>query len=345
MSCSPLRSSGPGTRTTSCGEMSSSEVEQLEHLRGDRLLDLEPHRRPEAPPQQLLLQRLQEVLGVVLLDLQVLVAGDPEGVELEHLHAREQPPEVLADDVLQRHEPLVAQRHEPAERRRHLDPGEVLLAGLGVAHQHGHVQREAGDVGEGVGRVDRQRREHREDAVLEEPLGELLLLAVEVVPPHQVDAVGRQARHDVVAEELGVPQALLGGAGPDRLEHVARHHPGRRPDRHPGRDPALEAGHPHHEELVQVAREERDRPHPLEQGQADVLGHLEQAQVEAQPGELAVEEAVLVLRQVRQRLGVGDVRRLDLEGLVHGAVVGHRVVGGARDRPGHCHERQCGTAR
>ena len=49
---------------------------------------------------------------------------------LEHLHAGEQPLEVLADDVLERDEALVAERHEPGEDRRHLDPGEVLLAGL-----------------------------------------------------------------------------------------------------------------------------------------------------------------------------------------------------------------------
>ena len=313
--------------------------EQLEHLRGDRLLDLEAHRRAEPAPQQLLLESLQQVLGVVLLDLEVLVAGDPEGVELQHLHAGEQSLEVLADHVLQRHEPLVAQRDEPAERRRHLHPREVLLAGLRVPHQHGHVEREAGDVGERVGRVDGQRREHREDAVLEEPLAELLLLAVEVLPAHQVDAVGRQLGHQVDAEELGVALALLGGADPDRLQHVARHHPGRRPHGHAGRDPALEAGDADHEELVEVAGEERHRPDPLEQRQALVLGHLEQPQVEAQPRQLAVEEAVVVLRQVVQCLGVGHVRRLHLERLVHGSVVGHQVVGGAGDG----HGSQCGT--
>ena len=50
--------------------------------------DLEPDGRAEAAAQQFLLQRLQQVLGVVLFDLQVLVAGDAEGVVLQHLHAR-----------------------------------------------------------------------------------------------------------------------------------------------------------------------------------------------------------------------------------------------------------------
>ena len=62
-----------------------------------------------------------------------------------------------------------------------------------------------------------------------------------------------------------------------------------------GGDPALEAGHPDHEELVEVAGEDRQEPHPLEQRQVGVLGELEHPLVEAQPGQLAVEEAVVGL--------------------------------------------------
>ena len=110
MPCSPRRSSGPGSRNTSSSDDAELGDQQLEHRRVDRLLDLEPHRRAEPAAQQLLLERGEQVLGVVLLDLEVLVAGHPEGVDLEHLHAREEPLEVLADDVLERHEALVAQR-------------------------------------------------------------------------------------------------------------------------------------------------------------------------------------------------------------------------------------------
>ena len=74
--------------------------QQVEDLAVDGLLDLQAHRRPEAAPHELLLQGLEEVLGVVLLDLQVLVAGEAEGVVLQHLHAREQLLQVRGDDVL-----------------------------------------------------------------------------------------------------------------------------------------------------------------------------------------------------------------------------------------------------
>src|SRR5665647_3074270 len=78
--------------------------QQLPDPGGDVLGELQADRRPEPSAQQLLLHRLQDVLGVVLLNLHVLVAGDPEGVVLEHLHAREQGVQVHGDDVLDGHE-------------------------------------------------------------------------------------------------------------------------------------------------------------------------------------------------------------------------------------------------
>ena len=84
--------------------------EQVEHVVVDVVLDLEAHRRAEPAARQLLLHRGEEVLGVVLLDLDVLVAGDPERRVLVHLHPGEELVEVGGDDVLQRDEPRLAAR-------------------------------------------------------------------------------------------------------------------------------------------------------------------------------------------------------------------------------------------
>ena len=83
--------------------------EQVEDVVVHVLVDLEAHRRAEPATGQLLLQGGEEVLGVVLLDLEVLVAGDPEGEVLVHLHPGEELVEVGGDDVLERHEPGVEQ--------------------------------------------------------------------------------------------------------------------------------------------------------------------------------------------------------------------------------------------
>ncbi len=82
--------------------------EQVEHVVGDRGGHLQPDRRAEPAPGQLALQRLEQVLVAVLVDLEVGVAGDPEQVALDHLHAGEQLPEVGGDQVLDRQEPGAA---------------------------------------------------------------------------------------------------------------------------------------------------------------------------------------------------------------------------------------------
>ena len=71
--------------------------------------DLETHGRAEAAPGELLLQGGEQVLDVVLLDLQVLVAGDAEGEVLADLHAREQLVQVRGDDVLEGDEPCLVE--------------------------------------------------------------------------------------------------------------------------------------------------------------------------------------------------------------------------------------------
>jgi hypothetical protein len=79
---------------------------------------------------------------------------------------------------------------------------------------------------------------------------------------------------------------LLGGPepiGPSRVD--------------PGLDLVGEAGHPDHEELVLVRGVDGAKPDPLQQGHRRILGQLQHALVEIDPGELAIEV----------ELGVGEV--------------------------------------
>ena len=136
---------GEVERPGDCDDLVAVDVElfdeQLEHVRVDRLLDLEAHWRAEASARQLALEGFQQVLCLVLLDLDVLVASDPERVALENLHAGEEGVEVGGDDVLERDEALAAVEWDEAwQGRRHLDAGEVLLLGVRVAHDDGKVE-------------------------------------------------------------------------------------------------------------------------------------------------------------------------------------------------------------
>ncbi|OEI67462.1 hypothetical protein Cus16_2897 [Curtobacterium sp. ER1/6] len=290
--------------------------EQVEGHRVHVLGDLETDRRSEPTAEQFALEGLDEVLGLVLLDLDVLVAGDPEHVVLEDLHPREQVVEVVRDEVLEGDEAhpagaVVGQRDEAREVLRDLEARELLALRLRVPDADREVERQPGDVRERVRRVDRERHEHREDLLVEvlahaQPVG-----LVEVGPVLDVDARGVEVRLERVDERLGVPVLQLVRLRRDVPQDVARGAAHVRRHRDAGVDAALQPGHPDHEELVEVRREDRQEVRALEERLRAVLTELEHALVEAQPAQLAVEVAVRGQRLV-----------LDLDDLVEVVEVG-----------------------
>ena len=169
---------------------------------------------------QFALHRGKQVLGVVLLDLDVLVAGHPEGVMLEHLHAGEELREVGGDDVLERDEPLLGHWQEPRKVRRHLDPGEVLGGRSRVANDDREVEREPGDVRERVRGVDRQRSQHREDPFSEQLPQPDVFCIVEIVPAGDLDALLLQGGQDVVMEAVGLARHELPGTHQGALVYL-----------------------------------------------------------------------------------------------------------------------------
>lgn len=261
------------------------------------------------------------------------------------LHAGEEVVQVRGDDVLERHEARLeevgghrrlgaAHLEEARERRRHLDPREVLLARLGVDEDHREVEREAGDVGEGVGRVDGERGEYRVYLVAEELTQAVLLGLLDLAPAHDVDALLGEGGAHALVEDAGLHEGQVVGDAGDLLEHLARLQPGGAAHRDAGGDAALEAGDPHHEELVEVAREDREEPGALEQRDALVGGQLQDPLVELQPADLAVEEAVdrqVGCRDVLVGAGPGEAA-VGRAGAQLGRRVGRR--GADRDVPG-----------
>src|SRR5947207_3341955 len=55
---------------------------------------------------------------------------------------------------------------------------------------------------------------------------------------------------------------------------------------------ALEPGNADHEELIEVVRADRQKPHAFEQWMGVVTSFLEHTPVELQPGQLAIDEAL-----------------------------------------------------
>ena len=280
--------------------------EQLgeEGARGVR--DLQADRRSEAAAQQLLLHGVEQVLGVILFHVDVLVTSHAEGAGLLDDHAREQGFQMRGDELFHGDEAVtlvlgllighVVHRHQARQVARDLDAGEVRLAGGRVLHNHGQVDGAAGDVGERVGRVDGERRQDREHLLAVVAREALLLGGCELVPRQQDDALLLQFRQNGVDRVMCVLvlQTVCGLA--DRAQLLTRAQAGGRRHGDARVDTALQAGDADHEELVEVVREDRGEARAFDDRQVLILCKLEDALVELQPAQLTVEETV-----VRQR--------------------------------------------
>ena len=299
--------------------------QQVEDVRVDGLLDLQAHRRPEAAPHELLLQGLEQVLGVVLLDLQVLVAGDPEHVVLQHLHAREQLLQVRGDDVLQRDVAAAGRPPGSGTAAAAPSPGRSArwpLTGLRTTTARFRDRPEmygkgcAGSTASGVstGKIWCRKRVNRRAC----SFSVSSLQRTRWMP----SSASAGATSSLVAG--GVPGHELAGAGPDHLQHLAGLEAGGGAGGDAGGDAALQAGHPDHEELVQVAGEDRQEVRPLQQRRGRVLGQFQHALVEREPAALPVEEAAL--RQLGAVVASVVLVRVEV-GVEVGFQVGDRVRG------------------
>ena len=198
--------------------------------------------------------------------------------------------------------------HEARQRVGHLDAREALVA-VGVAEQHAEVVAHVGDVRERAARVERQRREHREDPVLVVAPQRGALPRVEVGVVDDVDA-GRLELGPELAEALArrlhdAPGALL-RERQQLLRRVAVG--GRLGDA--GLDLLPQAGDAHHEELAEDRADDADELDALEEGVVGVASLVQHALEEVEHAQLAVD----VERRVAE-VGVGQLRlRLQLSG-------------------------------
>ena len=267
-------------------------LQPLEHRARGRAGDLEPHDVAEAAAAQLVLDRLEQVVGLVR-DLEVGVAGDPEHRALHDLHAGEEPVEEVGDHALERQQPAVrAGREEARQPFRHLHAGEALLAALRVAREHPEAEGQARDVREALPGADAERRQHGEDLAVEAVLEHAQLVGIEVAHRRDRDPLLRERGGERLLPELRLLRGQLEDALADACQRVPWRQPVDGPNRDPGRRLAHQPGHAHHEELVQVRGDEAAHLHALEQRQRVVGDEVEQPRVVLERRELPVQQAV-----------------------------------------------------
>ena len=185
---------------------------------------LEAHRRVHAQPAlEAEFHRLQQVLGVGLVECEIGVARHAERIARHDLHARKQLLRVRGDQLIDRQESRAVGQRDPArEQRRNLDAREAVHLRVGIAHDHREVERQVRDVRKRMGGIDRERREHREDPRREHVRELALLRGGEVVPAGEPDAEVAQPREQILVQDVVEPRDLTDHERVDRGELLGR---------------------------------------------------------------------------------------------------------------------------
>ena len=135
----------------------------------------QPHRIAEVPGAQFALQCGAQIGDVVVVDEQFAVAGDAKLMHAEHFESRKQLPGKRLHARRQQHEPvsrvaqLRRQGHDPGQGARGLHHAQLDIAaeGVGAAELHGEHQVLVDDAGEGMRRIEADRREQGRNFGLE----------------------------------------------------------------------------------------------------------------------------------------------------------------------------------
>ena len=261
---------------------------------GHAPIHLQPDGRAEASAAKLCLERPQQILGRVVVQLEIACPRHPERVVGNDLHAREEEAEVRGDDLLERHEGgRVAGVEEAREKRWDLDPGEAPPTIGRVAQPHRQVQRQVRDVREWMPGVHRQRGQDGKDPLHEGRRQHGPRIFGDLPPAQHLDAGAGEPRLHVAREHARVARGEPGGAAGDQLQLACGIEAIRRDEAGGGELLAPQGRHPHLVELVQVACEDREELDTLEQRKAGVLGESQDALVEVEPRQLPIQKAAI----------------------------------------------------
>jgi hypothetical protein len=171
---------------------------------------------------------------------------------------------------------------------------------LAVAHAR-ELQRnceaEIGDERKRVRGIDGERREQREDMAQEMILEPGLLLFGHVRPLDQGDTLPDQGLAKLAPAFLliaGQSRHRLG----DQAQLLGRGETVGTLGGDAGLELSLEAGHPDHEEFIEVVGRNGQEAHPLEQRMRAIVRFLEHPAIEMEPGQFPIDEPIRARRQL-----------------------------------------------
>ena len=280
-------------------EVARFEVEDPEqptsHFLGAILLHLKADGCAAVHMAEFLLDGMEQVVGLLLVDIEVAVTGDAEEVSAQNLHPMEERPDIVLDETAEKDEVvallvgLVGEGNDARQDARHLDDGQVGVEPISL-EMDDDIEALVEKLGEGMRRIDRQRREDREDLVVEELLEVLALRLRDIGEVMELDVLHGEARLDLLVPAAVLILDLLAGALRDRGELGLGGHAVRRQGDRPHLHLLLETCHAHLKELVEIRADNAEELETLQEGVLLVECLIEHALVELQPAQAPVDE-------------------------------------------------------
>ena len=317
-----------GERALDAEDLERQKIELFRKEVGERrvrtVLHFKTDHVAEAPLVDEVLHRSEQVVGFVFLNLEVGIAGDAEDEGLLHLVAAEELVEMLADQVLNQDDVVVASVRIEAELRiggflraghedeaRHVVRAlEARVADVAVLRFEldQNVDRNVRDGGERVAGVDRLRREDRIDLVQEVPLEEVLLLDRQILVADDVDALLRKFRKELLLPVVLGAREHAENAAADFGELLHGSESVRRGRRCADLELTDDVCHANHEEFIKVVVEDREELELLEERRLRIARFIKHLAVEFNPVEFAIDVKKRVV-QVRHALNRRKRRR------------------------------------
>ena len=250
-----------------------------------------------ARPSQLLLDAAEEIIRFFFVDVEIAVSRHAKGVHAIEDQAGKQVGDVVFNqrrqvDVFPRLVIAFAPRHLDQSRQhpRHLHDRVERLASLLGPRADEQVVALVQQLRERMTRVDRERREHRENFLLEKTSRPGRALRVQLRDFVDADAVLREQRHQFVTPERVLSRDHLVRGSLDRVEGVGRRQSIRSDVTRFALDLLLDAGDADLEKLIEIRADDGEELDPLDQRLRRVLRFLEDAAVELEPAQLAIDE-------------------------------------------------------
>ncbi len=265
--------------------------QKIAHVLRHAAFDLEPHRLAEAAAAQLRFDRAQQIVGFVFLQVEVGVARDAEEVRVAHVQSREEPVEVVRDQIFEQARSARSPGGPPSTGTKRGSVGGIftrakcsstpsrVVSSSSTASESDRFEM----YGNGWPLSTASGVSTGKTVSSNVPLERGLRLVVELAHAQQPNALALERRQQLVVEQAHLLRQRRAQLLRDRREVFGRRAAVLGAAHDLRLDLLLDRGDANHEELVEIRSVDRDELQPLEQRIARVERLLEHAIVELQP--------------------------------------------------------------